>query len=235
MNTAPKISILLAVYNGENYIKECINSIISQTYKDWELLIGLNGCSDKTKEICKSYNDNRIKIFDYENDKGKAKTLNKLLKESSCEWLAMQDHDDIWLSKKLQTQINFIENNDNVDVVGANALYINKDGFQMGKPDIHSFRQNEIKNSCLEGSNQIINSSAVFKKSKVLEVGGWNEEKDIQGIEDFDLWLTLIKNQCTFANIKKIFVLHRIHSQSNFNTQKYDIQSLIDKYKENAN
>ena len=73
------ISILLATYNGEKFIKESIDSILNQTFTEWELIIGFNGTTDNSKKIVSEYNDSRIKIFDYGNDKGKAKTLNTFL------------------------------------------------------------------------------------------------------------------------------------------------------------
>ena len=76
------ISILLATYNGEKYIKRCIDSIVDQKFTDWKLLIGFNGTTDSSKEIVASYDDDRIFVYDYGEDKGKAKTLNKLLKPS---------------------------------------------------------------------------------------------------------------------------------------------------------
>ena len=74
------ISILLAVYNGEKYIRKSIDSILNQSYKDFELLIGFNGTIDNSKKIVSEYNDSRIRVFDYNDDKGKAKTLNKLIR-----------------------------------------------------------------------------------------------------------------------------------------------------------
>jgi glycosyltransferase involved in cell wall biosynthesis len=94
------ISILLATFNGHKFIEESINSILNQTFNDFELLIGLNGENKTTKNILKNYNDNRIKIFDYGNDKGKSKTLNKLLQVAKYDWVGIQDDDDVWLPQK---------------------------------------------------------------------------------------------------------------------------------------
>ena len=98
------ISILLASYNGEKYIRQSIDSVINQTFKKWELLIGFNGTTDKTKDIVKEYKDERIKTFDYEDDKGKAKTLNKLIKQAQFDYCAIQDDDDLWWPPKLYEQ-----------------------------------------------------------------------------------------------------------------------------------
>ncbi len=220
-----KISILLAVYNDEKYIEESVQSIKNQTYENWELLIGFNGTTDSSKEIVIEFlSDERIKIFDFQNDKGKAKTLNKLLKYSSGDWIALQDGDDIWLPKKLEIQSEYF---DDYDVIGTKCQYIDKDGNFMGLPDIKTDHQNILEQS-LNGINQVINTSAVFKKEKTLEVNGWDET--IDGIEDYDFWLKLMVNKNQFININKILLLHRLHQRSNFNTKTFDLNQLMKKY-----
>lgn len=215
------ISILLAVYNGEKYISQSIDSIINQTFKNWELLIGFNGTTDSSKDIVSSYNDDRIKVFDYKEDKGKAKTLNKLIKEARYDWCAIQDDDDIWLPEKLEKQIEQV---DKFDVIGSYIKYINEQGEIIGAPTL-SETHNEIKIKSIAGNNQIANSSSIFKKKHVESVGLWNQTKD--GIEDFDLWLKLLRKNHTFYNIPNYLCLHRIHDQSNFNTKEQDVYKIL--------
>lgn len=218
------ISILLAVYNGEKFIKESIDSILNQTYSNFELLIGFNGTNDNSKAIVNQYQDDRIKAYDFKEDKGKAKTLNKLLPLCKYDWIAIQDDDDIWMPKKLELQIEFTNN---YDVIGTSCQYINTESVYIGHPSISHNHDDIIKKS-LAGDNQIINTSAIFKKEKAIEVGGWDE--NIDGIEDYDFWLKLISIKCKFININKTLLCHRLHNNSNFNTKKYDLNQLIKKY-----
>lgn len=223
------ISILLATYNGEKYIKKSIDSILSQTFTEWELLIGFNGTKDNSKQIISEYNDSRIRVFDYGDDKGKSKTLNKLLKEAKFDWVAVQDDDDIWLSKKLEKQMEYIND---FDVIGTQIFYIDEEDNVTGKPNL-SLTQEEIIGKTSSGNNQIANSSVIIRKEFALEVDGWDESLDC--LEDFDLWLKLIKLKCKFKNLSKELVLHRIHKNSNFNSLKNEIQektkeNLIKKY-----
>lgn len=220
-----KVSILLPIYNDEQYIAQSIDSIIKQTYNNWELLIGFNGTTDSSKEIVKNFlYDKRIIIYDFQNDKGKAKTLNKLLNYTSGQWIALQDGDDVWLPKKLEMQSAYF---DKFDVIGTKCQYIDKDGNFIGLPDIQTNHQQILEQS-LNGVNQVINTSTVFKKEKALEVNGWNET--IDGIEDYDFWLKLMVNKNQFININKILLLHRLHQRSNFNTKTFDLNQLIKKY-----
>lgn len=220
------VSVLLAVYNGEKYLKRSIESVLNQTYKDFELLVGFNGTIDNSKEIVSEFNNDKIRVFDYGMDTGKSKTLNKLIKEAKGEWIAIQDDDDVWLPKKLETQLAVLKK-ENYDVIGTRILYCNELEKVIGQPKIF-LNHEDIVSQSKKGNNQVPNTSAVFKKSIAEEVNGWDE--NLSGIEDYDFWLKLMKKGFIFNNIKKPLVLHRIHNQSNFNTKKYDITSLIEKY-----
>lgn len=220
------VSILLAVYNGEKYLRSSIESIISQTYEDFELLIGFNGTVDNSKDIVKEFKDKRIRVFDYGMDKGKSKTLNKLLKKAKGEWLAMQDDDDVWFPKKLELQMNLAITGD-YDVIGSRIFYCNELEKITGQPKLFT-EHDKIVSLSMKGNNQIANSSAIFKTSITKEINGWDES--LSGIEDFDFWLKLMKKGCRFVNLKKQLVLHRVHKDSNFNTKKHDIKSVIEKY-----
>jgi glycosyltransferase involved in cell wall biosynthesis len=215
------ISILLAVYNGEKYMNQSIDSIINQTFKDWELLIGFNGTTDGSKDIASSYSDDRIKIFNYGKDKGKAKTLNKLIKEAKYDWCAIQDDDDIWLPEKLEKQFYQL---DYFDVIGTLITYIDENNTHHGSPNLATDHE-KIKSKSLSGINQIANSSAVFRKQDALEIGVWGESLD--GIEDFDFWIKMLRKGCFFYNIPECLVLHRIHKDSNFNTKQYSLSEIL--------
>lgn len=215
------ISIILATYNGEKYLNLAIESVLNQSFRDFELLIGFNGTTDNSKDIPSRYNDPRIRVFDYGDDKGKAKTLNKLLNECKYDWIALQDDDDFWIYNKLEKQIQYINS---YDVIGTFISYIDKDGHIIGYPVLHSFND-DIVHLSVSGTNQVANTSAIFKKSDALEIGGWRDGLD--GIEDYDFWLRLIRRGKKFINIPEKLVLHRLHNNSNFNTKKYDLSKIL--------
>lgn len=215
------ISILLATCQGERYIKQSIDSILNQTYDKFELLIGLNGENTITKSILYEYNDNRLKVLDYGNEIGKSITLNKLLNLAKYDWLAIQDDDDIWDSKKLEKQITLT---DEYDVIGTKIKYISETNQIIGEPNLAINHDDIIKNS-LNGINNIANTSAIFKKECALEINGWATNLD--GIEDFDFWLKLIRNGRKFINLNEVLVLHRLHSRSNFNTKKHNLLTIL--------
>lgn len=214
------ISILLPIYNGERYLSKCLESILNQSYSDFELLIGFNGTIDKSKDIVASYKDVRIKIFDYGQDKGKAKTLNKLLKEVKTEWIALQDDDDIWLNNKLEIQLQYIDHH---DIIGTMIRYIDEHDNIIGQPYL-AIDNISIKTLSLNGINQIANSTAIFKYEDALSISGWNIDLDkisdkFQPCEDYDFWLRLMEKNKSFYNVNKYLVYHRIHKNSNFNSK----------------
>jgi glycosyltransferase involved in cell wall biosynthesis len=215
------VSILLPTFNGEKYIKESIDSVLNQTFADFELLIGLNGTTDNTKQILSNYSDSRIRIFDFGSDKGKSKTLNRLLESAKYDYIALQDDDDIWIDRKLENQVDFIRK---FDVVGTFIEYINELGQCTSKLSL-SEDDHHIKFRSFNLDNQVANTSALFKRKSAMDVNGWDDKYD--GIEDYNFWLKLMKKGNIFHNIPQFLVKHRIHPNSNFNTKTYDLKSMI--------
>ena len=213
-----KITILLPVHNDEVYIERTLLSLINQTYKNFYCLIGFNGTRDSSKEIAKRLvgDDDRFIVFDYGNESGKSKTLNKMLDEVKTERFCLIDGDDVWNSHKLERQIDFAGKH---DIVGTLACYIDE------HDDIFHYlplseNNDQIANGISRGHNQIINSSCMVNTADALSVGGWDHE--VEGLEDFDFWVKLYKKSKTFYNIQEYLVHHRLHSNSNFNAKKLD-------------
>jgi len=207
------ITILLPIYNGIEYIEESVGSVLNQTYNEWELLIGVNGHSQLSEvyNISKRFENkdtlNRIKVFDLYNIKGKVDTLHELLKHAKYNWIALIDVDDIWLKNKLKKQIEYINE---YDIIGTNTHYF---GESDGVPLIPFY---DISKMNFINSNPIINSSVLLKKDLCF----W--DKNYEGVEDYELWLRLRKQNYRFYNLPDILTRHRIHRTSQFNTQNHD-------------
>jgi glycosyltransferase involved in cell wall biosynthesis len=223
------VTILLPVYNDEEFIEYTIKSILEQDFKDYKCLIGFNGTLDSSKEIAEKLvsRDERFNIIDYGEDKGKSKTLNKLISIVDTKYISLIDGDDIWHNDKLSNQIKISEN---FDVIGTLAYYIDRHNVRINQLSLDE-NDNEIKNGFLLGHNQIINSSAFLRTEDALEIGGW--DNTVEGLEDFDFWIRLFKEGKTFYNIQRHLVSHRIHSQSNFNSKKlpFSVYDILNKNK----
>lgn len=219
------ISILMPIYNGIEYIDESISSIISQTYTEWELLIGINGhpalseIYKKAKEY--EYKDKRISVYDYPHFKSKSKTLNEMVLLSNGNYISLLDVDDVWYKNKLEVQSKKL----NIyDVIGTKCIYFGD--INNVVPDIPV---GEINNFNFFKFNPIINSSSIILK----ELCYWDWEEN--GIEDYDLWLKLWKKNKKFYNFPEILVKHRIHKTSAFNAQgnHLKVYNLLKKHKNN--
>jgi glycosyltransferase involved in cell wall biosynthesis len=207
----PAPSILMPIYNGVEFIHESINSVLQQTIKNWELLIAVNGYPKdstiyiKVRDFVASLKDERIKVFDYYDCKGKAATLNKMLTECENDYVALLDVDDIWLPDKLAIQQPFLLQN--YDVIGSKCVYFG----EMNNifPNIPI---GDISHFNFLLSNPVINSSSIIRKT----LAQW----DINSfIEDYDLWLRLWRQNKHFYNCPEVLVKHRIHKESAFNAK----------------
>lgn len=201
------ISILMPIYNGIEFIDESVSSIVRQIYDNWELLIAVNGHppdSDVYK-IAKKYEktNNKIRVFDFYDTKGKSNTLNNMLPFCKYDYIALLDVDDIWYDNKLQIQSQLLHS---FDVIGTRCIYF---GDTPGIiPDIPT---GNISSFNFKLMNPIINSSSIIRKNLCY----WNDN----GIEDYDLWLRLRQQNHTFYNFDEILVKHRIHENSAFNSK----------------
>jgi glycosyltransferase involved in cell wall biosynthesis len=180
--------------------------------------VGFNGTVDSSKIILEKVvgDDSRFVVFDYGSAKGKSVTLNKMLAEVKTEYFCLIDGDDVWGPDKLKKQMEMYGN---FDVLGTSTTYIDERNNPILSKVVYLSEHNEsIKYEILTGNNQIINSSCLVNTEKVRSAGGWDSE--VEGIEDFDLWVKLAINGCTFHNILERIVFHRLHNSSNFNSKK---------------
>jgi glycosyltransferase involved in cell wall biosynthesis len=215
------ISILIPIYNGIEFIDESVNSVLNQTYTEWELIIAINGHPENSKvyQVANKYveKSDKIRVFDFWVIKGKSNTLNECLKYCNGDYIALLDVDDIWYKNKLKIQSKKLRK---YDVIGTKCIYfgdLNNIIPFIPFGDISKFNFLEV--------NPVINSSAIIKK----ELCWWDEN----GIEDYDLWLKLWKQKKKFYNFKNILVKHRIHKESAFNSKGHNlkVKDLLLKYK----
>jgi len=188
----PRISIILPTYNGVRYIKRTIESVIFQSFLEWELLIIDDGSTDDTERIVKEYmnKDSRIIYLKNDNNLGIQKTLNKGLREARGEYIARIDDDDEWVDKdKIKNQVKFFESNLDYILVGTGVIVIDEDDNELFRYLLPESNK-EIKNKML-GKNCFAHSSVVFKRNTALKLGGYNELKEARHVEDYDLWLKL--------------------------------------------
>ena len=209
----------MPIYNGLEFLCESLPTIQYQSFKNWELIIGINGHQENSYvfQEAKKYENEKIKVLDLYYIKGKSEALNEMIMYAKYNWISLLDVDDKWLPKKLESQILYTKD---YDIIGTMCKYFGDLNIipQIPNGDISKFNFLQV--------NPIINSSVLLRK----ELCYWDKKHD--GVEDYDLWLRLWKQCKKFYNVNSIEVLHRIHQQSAFNAQgnNLKINGLLQKY-----
>lgn len=204
----PEVSIIMVAYNRDEFISEAIESILSQSYTDWELIL-IDDCStDNTRLVMERYaqNDKHIRLLFNEQNLGIYKTRAKGLAVCRGKLVAVLDSDDIWCDPdKLKKQVSFLESNPEYVLVGGMAKVINENGKEIRKM-IFQEKDKDIRENILL-SNQFVHSTTVFKKDVAEVIGGYGE----YGIgEDYDLFLKMgLKGKV--ANLPEFVASYRWH------------------------
>jgi glycosyltransferase involved in cell wall biosynthesis len=204
----PLVSVIMPVYNGGSILRNAIESIVNQTYKEWEFIIIDDGSTDNTEEIIKEYKDNRIRYVK-QSKCGVTLSLNKGIGISKGEFIARQDADDISLPTRLEKQINFLKENKDISLLGTFTNLIDKNGRLIETktfPTNNEELQKEIK-----VSNPFIHGSIVMKKESLKEVGLYREQFFM--CQSYDLWLR-ISEKCNIAIYPEALYNFRIWEHS---------------------
>lgn len=184
------VSIVMATYNRAAYISKAIESVFSQTFKDFEFIIVNDGSTDETSKILselqKEYSV--VKIINNDSNIDISKSLNKGIRAANGKYIARIDDDDFWLNpKKLEKQIHFLENNPEHVIVGGGVVRVDASG----KEILHvllSEKDEDIRKAILQ-NNPFAHSNTVFRKEAWNKVGGYDEKLNFS--EDWDLWMRL--------------------------------------------
>lgn len=213
MNKTPIISVLLPVYNGEKYLNTAIDSILKQTYTNFELII-LDDCStDHTADIIKSYSDKRIRYIYNEKNLKIAASLNKGISLAKGKYIARMDADDISYPERFKRQIEIFENNPNVDIVNVRFNTMSEDGTHLKK-----FRYNISPSSnalkYLVHIDSFICHAGVMIRKEWYQKFNYNTTDDTYNVEDCDLWIRMFVNGVKCHTIKSPLYNVRINSQS---------------------
>lgn len=200
-----KVSVLMPVYNAEKYLAEAINSIISQTFRDWELLIINDGSTDSSLSIINGFSDSRVRVINNESNIGLIKTLNKGIGLCNGQYIARMDADDISMPNRLALQVNFLDGNEDYILCGTNADVIDSDGKITGKivnPSKSTFLQ-----ISLLFTNPFIHPSMMIRRN-ILTVNFFDE--NAIHVEDYELW-TRLASQGQIANLELPLLQYRWH------------------------
>jgi glycosyltransferase involved in cell wall biosynthesis len=222
------ISVIMSVYNTKLYLRESIESILNQSYQDFEFIIIDDGSVDGSRNIIQQYanNDNRIVFIKNKTNIGLAKSLNKGIKIAKGRYIARQDADDISSTIRLETQLNYALAHKYIDVIGSNCFVIDIAGNVVCEIDTYS----EIK----DHQKRLLNKSAIFphgsafiKRNKLIEVGLYDPR--FYYSQDGELWLRLISRSAKFYTMDNPLYYYRVMPSQN--NKKDNAQRLYNQVK----
>lgn len=203
-----KVSVLMPVFDSEPFIRAAIDSILAQTYTNFEFIIINDGSKDGSDAIIRSYNDERIKYIDHKNNKGIVATLNEGLAISSGDYIARMDADDISLPKRLEKQVAFLEKNPEYKLCGSNAIAINFEGnklYKLNRPK--AFERIKVFNLF---RNAFIHPSIMADATTIKKFG---YQEDYKYAEDYLLFSQFTMNH-KVANLDDRLLNYRLHDSS---------------------
>ncbi|MFZ5908148.1 MAG: glycosyltransferase [Nitrospirota bacterium] len=212
LNIAPKISVILPVYNAQKYVSIAIESILTQSYKEFEFIIINDGSTDNSCDIIKSYDDDRI-VFINQERKGLIYTLNHGIQKARSQYIARMDSDDISQPERLLIQLSFMKKHSNIGVLGTGCQFINSEGRLIGRKLSIIGEHSQILDNTLNARRgvSIIHPTAMIRKDVLLEAGGYHERFPV--CEDVDLWLR-IANTSKLHVIPDVLLLFRVHQEN---------------------
>ena len=209
MPNNPKISVLLPVYNSELYIKEAIDSILNQTFSDFELLVIDDASTNTSVEIIQSYTDSRIQLIVKSQNSGYTNSLNHGLTIAKGEYIARMDSDDISMPTRFEKQIAFLDNNTDYVLCGANFSILESNEVKI-LPENHDDIQMQFIANCCIAHPVVMLRKSVFLENKIQ----YNAEKE--PAEDYDLWVRLLQYG-KLHNIQEVLLRYRVHNMQTSN------------------
>ena len=210
MNNMPKISLIMSVYNGEDYLSEAIDSVLNQTFTDWELIV-INDCStDSTAEILSKYEalDSRVKVHTNEVNLRLPSSLNKALTLAQGKYIARMDADDICLPERLEKQYDFMEKNPDVALSSCRFMTLKNgvisSGGCGGKNDANSLK------ALLLVTNPILHPGIISRAEAIKELG---YDKNFTCTEDMELWTRFIMSGKKIEILSEYLMIYRLHDK----------------------
>ena len=224
----PKLSVLMPVYNGEQFLDKSIKSILDQTFNNFEYIIINDGSTDDSLKIIESYEDSRIKIINFSKNMGITAALNNGLNVAKGDYIARQDQDDISNPDRFMLQVEYLENND-VDLVDANFIFIDENDKYIQDYEKRYFNPDETLSHLF--FYELVHASIMCKR---LIFTKYNIQYRKRPTEDYDLFIRLAKAGMRAGRLDQKLIKQRKHSRSmcgsGWNNIKKDIDLMRNEF-----
>ena len=218
----PKISVLMPVYNGDQFLDKSIKSVLNQTFNNFEYIIINDGSTDGSLKIIESYRDSRIKIINYSKNRGITFALNNGLNVAIGDYIARQDQDDISYPDRFMLQIEYLENND-VDLVDTNFIFIDENDNYLQDYEKRYFSPDETLSHLF--FYEMVHASIMCKRSLFTK---YNIQYRKRPTEDYDLFIRLAKAGMRAGRLDQKLIKQRKHSNSMCGSDWDNIKKDID-------
>jgi glycosyltransferase involved in cell wall biosynthesis len=216
LSESVELSIIMAACNSAKTIKQAVDSLLLQSFGNFELIIINDGSTDETENIICSFNDSRIKYLKNESRAGAAAARNRGLKAAKGNYIGIFDSDDIAHPRKFELQLNFIKKHTEIGVVGCSANLIDENGEKIGKYQVKALDE-EIRANMLF-HNYFIHSALVFRKELLNDEILYDES--LQIVEDYRFLLELL-TKTKAVNLRERLVSYRIHSRNTMSSLRH--------------
>lgn len=204
----PLVTVFMAAFNGEAYIEKAIQSVLNQSFTDFELLIINDGSTDRTVDIVRQFTDPRVRLVHNDSNQGLTFTRNRGIEEAKGTYIAILDCDDIAMPDRLKAQTVFLGSHPEIAMCGGQGIMINTHGIQVGNLNVLAGHKNMSPELAFQ--NIFINSTLMIKRSAMIEAGGY---RDYSPAEDYDLSYR-ISLRHPVANLNEVLVAYRIHGNN---------------------
>jgi glycosyltransferase involved in cell wall biosynthesis len=213
MTHSPTVSICVAAFNAERFLGRALDSLLRQTFRDFEVVVVDDGSSDRTAEIASEYAeiDERVRVLRNEANRGLVFTRNRCLSEARSAFLAIADADDISEANRLAAQLSFLEDHPDVGAVGADVILIDEHDRETGLLPQQFYGADDVRFFLLFGPC-LHNPTTIYRRDVLEQVGGYSDGFD-GGAEDYDLW-TRLSAFTKLENLKEPLVRYRRHATS---------------------
>jgi len=212
MISTPLVSVITPVYNREKYLAKCIESILNQTYENFEFIIIDDNSSDLTVNIIKDYllRDSRIKFLENNKNLGATLSFNRGLDIAKGKYIARMDSDDISFPDRFKKQVDIFESWHDLEVLGTGAVLIDHKENEIGRKQFPS-NFKKISNIIKTGV-PVFDPSVMMRSSTLKEINGFDNR--LAPADDYHLWLTLFKQKKIISNIDDYLIKYRLHDSN---------------------
>jgi glycosyltransferase involved in cell wall biosynthesis len=207
---APVVSVVMPVYNGERFLAEAVESVLGQTYADFELVAVDDASTDASGRILDGYREPRVRVLRNSRNLGGAGSANRGIAEARGVYVARLDQDDVSLPERLAKQVAFLERHPDVALVGTWAQLIDGEGRPIGERRFAT-GSDELRDTLLRFC-ALVHSSVMFRRAPVVAAGGYGTGALGRHCRDYELWLRLSETM-RLANLPEVLVKYRVHPE----------------------